>query len=55
MDHFYRFQKVSFSHKKGVDTFIARLYPTCQVVSDSKLNVEHDAHIHFAQKPREMP
>ena len=20
-----------------------------------KLNVEHDAHIHFAQKPREMP
>ena len=27
----------------------------CQVVSDSKFNVEHDAHIYFAQKAREMP
>ena len=26
-----------------------------QVISDSKLNVEHDENIHFAQKPREMP
>ena len=26
-----------------------------QVVSDSKCNVEHDAHIYFAQKARKMP
>ena len=30
-------------------------YTACQVVSDSKLNVEHDTHIHFVQKLREMP
>ena len=27
----------------------------CQLVSDSKLNVEHDAHIYFAQNLQEMP
>ena len=32
-----------------------RFDEVCLVVSDSKLNAEHDAHIHFAQKPREMP
>ena len=56
--------------RKGLtNTFSARLYPkktkkslkqienpktACQVVSDSKLNVKHDARIHFAQKPREI-
>ena len=31
-----------------------RFEETCQVDSDSILNVEHDARIHFAQKLREM-
>ena len=51
-----------------LNTFSAGLYPKMTKkllkkienpklrgdVSDSKLNVEHDAHIRFAEKPREM-
>ena len=40
---------------KKIENPKLRAWTAHQVVSDSKLNVEHDAYIHFAQKPWEMP